>query len=162
MIADIAAGHISIKYGFRGPNYATVFSMCIICKCPCRMHIIYIRLNKADIFITGGSEAAICESGIGGFNAMHAISTRNDDPKTASRPFDKDRDGFILGEGGAALIFEELEHALNRGANIIAEVAGGGLSGDAYHMTAPHPEGLGAKNSMKYAIEDAEIKLEDN
>ena len=160
MIADIAAGHISIKYGFRGPNYATV-SACASSANALVDAYNYIRLNKADIFITGGSEAAICESGIGGFNAMHAISTRNDDPKTASRPFDKDRDGFILGEGGAALIFEELEHALNRGANIIAEVAGGGLSGDAYHMTAPHPEGLGAKNSMKYAIEDAEIKLED-
>jgi len=120
-----------------------------------------IRLGKADVFVTGGSEAAIIEGGIGGFNALHAISTRNDDPKTASRPFDKDRDGFVLGEGGCALIFEELEHALKRGAKIYAEVAGCGLSADAHHMTAPHPDGLGAKNCMKNAIDDAGLKLTD-
>jgi 3-oxoacyl-[acyl-carrier-protein] synthase II len=121
----------------------------------------YIRMGHADMFITGGSEAAITVGGIGGFNAMHAISQRNDDPKTASRPFDKDRDGFVLGEGGCALVFEELEHARARGAKIYAELAGGGLSGDAYHMTAPHPDGLGAMISMKNAIADAGLKIED-
>ena len=120
----------------------------------------YIRLGKANIIVTGGSEGAVNEAGIGGFNAMHAISTRNDDPKTASRPFDKDRDGFILGEGSGALIFEELEHAINRRAKIYAEVAGIGLSADAYHMTSPHPEGLGAKKAMKYALEDANLNIE--
>ncbi len=157
MIADITAGHISIKYGFRGPNFATV-SACASSANALVDAFNYIRLNKADIFIAGGSEAAVNEAGIGGFNAMHAISTRNDDPKTASRPFDKDRDGFVLGEGGGALVLEELEHAKRRGATIYAEVAGCGLSADAYHMTAPHPEGLGAQNSMKYALEDANME----
>lgn len=156
MIADITAGHISIKYGFRGPNFATV-SACASSANALVDAFNYIRLNKADIFIAGGSEAAINEAGIGGFNAMHAISTRNDDPKTASRPFDKDRDGFVLGEGGGALVLEELEHAKKRGATIYAEVAGCGLSADAHHMTAPHPDGLGAQNSMKYALEDANM-----
>lgn len=160
MIADIAAGHISIKYGFRGPNFATV-SACASSANSLVDAFNYIRLNKADMFVAGGSEASICEGGIGAFNAMHAISTRNDDPKTASRPFDLDRDGFVLGEGGCGLIFEELEHALKRGAKIYAEVAGGGLSADAYHMTSPHPEGLGAQKCMKYAIDDANLKLED-
>jgi 3-oxoacyl-[acyl-carrier-protein] synthase II len=160
MIADIAAGHISIKYGFRGPNFATV-SACASSANALTDAFNLIRLGKADAFVTGGSEASIVESGIGGFNALHAISTRNDDPKTASRPFDKDRDGFVLGEGGCAIIFEELEHALKRGAKIYAEVGGCGLSADAHHMTAPHPEGLGAQNCMKYAIEDAGLVKED-
>lgn len=160
MIADIASGHISIKYGFRGPNFATV-SACASSANALTDAFNLIRLGKADAFVSGGSEAAITEGGIGGFNALHAITTRNDDPKTASRPFDKDRDGFLLGEGGCAIIFEELEHALKRGAKIYAEVGGCGLSADAYHMTAPHPEGLGAQNCMKNAIEDAELTLED-
>ncbi len=160
MIADIAAGHISIKHGLRGPNFATV-SACASSANALSDAFNYIRLGKADAFVTGGSEAAITESGVGGFNAMHAISTRNDDPKTASRPFDKDRDGFVMGEGGGGLIFEELEHALARGAKIYAEVAGAGLSGDAYHMTSPHPEGLGAQLCMNAAIEDAGLKKED-
>lgn len=160
MIADIAAGHISIKYGLRGPNFATV-SACASSANALSDAFNYIRLGKADAFVTGGSEAAITESGVGGFNAMHAISTRNDDPKTASRPFDKDRDGFVMAEGGGGVIFEELEHALARGAKIYAEVAGAGLSGDAYHMTSPHPEGLGAQLCMKAAIEDAGINKED-
>ncbi len=160
MIADIAAGHISIKNGFRGPNFATV-SACASSANALADAYNYIRLGKAIAFVTGGSEAAITESGVGGFNAMHAISTRNDDPKTGSRPFDKDRDGFVMAEGGGAVIFEELEHAIARGATIYAEVAGAGLSGDAYHMTSPHPEGLGAQLCMKAAIEDAEINIED-
>jgi 3-oxoacyl-[acyl-carrier-protein] synthase II len=160
MIADIAAGHISIKFGFRGPNYATV-SACASSANSLADAYNYIRLGKADMFVTGGSEASITEGGVGGFNAMHAISTRNDDPKTGSRPFDKDRDGFVLGEGGCALIFEEYEHALRRGARIYAEVAGAGLSADAYHMTSPHPEGLGASLSMQAALEDAHMKPED-
>lgn len=160
MIADIAAGHISIKYGLRGPNYATV-SACASSANSLADAFNLIRLGKANVFITGGSEASIFESGIGGFNAMHAISTRNDDPKTASRPFDKDRDGFVLGEGGCALVFEELEHAKARGAKIYAEVAGMGLSADGHHMTAPHPEGLGAKNCMKYALQDSGLAVED-
>ncbi len=160
MIADIASGHISIKYGFRGPNFATV-SACASSANALTDAFNLIRLGKADAFVTGGSEAAVTEGGIGGFNALHAITTRNDDPKTASRPFDKDRDGFLLGEGGCALIFEELEHALARGAKIYAEVAGCGLSADAHHMTAPHPEGLGAQNCMRNAIEDAELELTD-
>jgi 3-oxoacyl-[acyl-carrier-protein] synthase II len=160
MIADIASGHISIKYGLRGPNYTTV-SACASSANSLVDAFNLIRLGKASVFVTGGSEAAITIGGIGGFNAMHAISTRNDDPKTASRPFDKDRDGFVLGEGGCSLIFEEFEHAKARGAKIYAEVAGGGLSADGHHMTAPHPEGLGAKNSMKNALEDAGIKAED-
>jgi 3-oxoacyl-[acyl-carrier-protein] synthase II len=160
MIADLAAGHISIRYGFRGPNYATV-SACASSANALVDAFNLIRLGKADVFVTGGSEAAVVEGGIGGFNAMHALSVRNDDPKTASRPFDKDRDGFVLGEGAAGMIFEELEHALNRGAHIYCEVAGGGMSADAFHMTQPHPEGLGAFNVMKNALEDAEMKPED-
>ncbi len=160
MIADIAAGHISIKNGFRGPNFATV-SACASSANALSDAYNYIRLGKAEMFVTGGSEAAISESGVGGFNAMHAISTRNDDPSTASRPFDKDRDGFVMAEGGGGVIFEELEHALARGAKIYAEVAGAGLSGDAYHMTSPHPDGYGAQLCMKAAIEDAGINYED-
>jgi len=160
MIADIAAGHISIKFGFRGPNYATV-SACASSANSLADAFNYIRLGKADMFVTGGSEASIIEGGVGGFNAMHAISTRNDDPKTGSRPFDKDRDGFVLGEGGCAIFFEEYEHAIKRGAKIYAEVAGAGLSADAYHMTSPHPEGLGASLSMQAALEDAEMNPED-
>ncbi len=160
MIADIAAGHISIKYGFRGPNFTTT-SACASSANALVDSFNLIRLGKADMFISGGSEAAVNAAGVGGFNAMHAISVRNDDPATASRPFDKDRDGFVLGEGSGALIFEELEHALKRGAKIYAEVVGGGLSADAYHMTSPHPDGLGAINVMKYALEDAGLKPED-
>ena len=160
MISDIAAGHIAIKYGFRGPNFATV-SACASSANALADAFNYIRLGKADAFVAGGSEAAITQDGVGGFNAMHAISTRNDDPATASRPFDKDRDGFVIGEGAGALIFEEREHAIARGAKIYAEVAGTGLSGDAYHMTAPHPEGYGAFLCMKAAIEDAELNIEE-
>lgn len=160
MIADIASGHISIKFGFRGPNFATV-SACASSANSIADAYNYIRLGKADLFVTGGSEAAVNVAGIGGFNAMHAISTRNDDPKTASRPFDKDRDGFVLGEGAVTLILEEYDHAIARRAKIYAEVVGAGLSADAHHMTAPHPEGLGAMNCMKNAIEDAEINKED-
>lgn len=160
MIGDIAAGYISIKYGFRGPNYATV-SACASSNNAIIDAFNYIRMGKADIFITGGSEAAINEAGVGGFNAMKALSERNDDPKTASRPFDVDRDGFLLGEGGAALILEDLEHALARGAKIYAEVAGGGMSADAYHITAPHPEGLGATNVMHAALLDAGMRPEE-
>ncbi len=156
MIADIAAGHISIKYGLRGPNYVTV-SACASSTNAIIDAYNYIRLGKADAIVTGGSEACVNEMGMGGFNALKALSTRNDSPETASRPFDLDRDGFVLGEGSGALILEEYEHAKARGAKIYAEVIGGGMSGDAYHMTAPHPEGLGAKNTMKAAIEDAEI-----
>ena len=160
MIADIAAGYISIKYGFRGPNYATVSA------CASSTHAMidafnYIKWGKANVFITGGSEASINAAGVGGFNAMHALSTRNDDPKTASRPFDKDREGFVLGEGAGALVLEELEHAKARGAKIYAEVVGGAMTADAHHITAPHPEGLGAMNVMKFAIEDAEMAPED-
>jgi len=154
MIADIAAGHISIKYGFRGPNFATI-SACASSANALIDSYSYIKLGKANVFVTGGSEATINPAGIGGFNALHALSTRNDDPATASRPFDKDRDGFVMGEGGAAIIFEELEHALARGARIYCEVAGVGMSADAHHMTAPHPEGIGAMSSMRYALEDA-------
>ncbi len=160
MIADIAAGHISIKYQFRGPNYATVSA------CASSSHALIdaynlIRLGKADIFIAGGSEHAVTEAGVGGFNSMRALSTRNDDPKTASRPFDAGRDGFVIGDGGAALILEEYEHAKKRGAKIYAEFAGGGMTADAHHITAPHPEGRGATMVMKVAIEDAELKPED-
>jgi 3-oxoacyl-[acyl-carrier-protein] synthase II len=157
MIADIASGHISIKYGFRGPNFATVSA----CASSAHAQIDafnYIRLGKADLFIAGGSEAAVTPSGIGGFNAMHAISTRNEDPKTASRPFDKDRDGFVLGEGAGAIIFEEYEHAIQRGAKIYAELVGCGLTADAHHMTAPHPDGYGAMLSMKNALLDAGVE----
>jgi 3-oxoacyl-[acyl-carrier-protein] synthase II len=157
MIADIAAGHISIRFGLMGPNFATV-SACASSANGMVDAFNYIRLGYADIFITGGSEASITPGGVGGFNSMHAISTRNDDPKTASRPFDKDRDGFVLGEGGCGLIFEELEHAIARGAKIYAEIGGGGLSGDAYHMTSPHPDGKGAAIAMVNAMKDAGIK----
>jgi len=160
MIADIAAGHISIKYGFRGPNFATV-SACASSANAIVDAFNYIRLGKANIFVAGGSEASINAAGVGGFNAMYAISTRNDDPKTASRPFDKDRDGFVLGEGGGGVILEELDHALGRGAKIYGEVVGAGLSADAYHMTSPHPEGKGAQLSMQWALEDAGIKTTD-
>ncbi len=160
MILDIAAGHISIKYGFRGVNFATVSA------CASSTHAIidafnYIRLGKAKAIITGGSEAAVCESGIGGFSAMRAMSQRNDSPETASRPFDLDRDGFVLGEGAGALVLEELEHAKARGAKIYAEVGGGGLTADAHHLTAPHPEGLGAMNVMKMTLEDAGMAATD-
>lgn len=160
MIADIAAGHISIKYGFMGPNFTTT-SACASSANSIIDAFNFIRMGKANIIVTGGSEAACNPTGMGGFNSMQALSTRNDDPKTASRPFDKDRDGFVLGEGGGALILEELEHAKARGAKIYAEVVGGGLSADAHHMTAPHPEGLGAILVMKNALEDANMKPED-
>lgn len=156
MISDIAAGHISIKYGFRGPNYGTV-AACASSTQALIDAFTYIRLGKAKVFITGGSEAAINEAGMGGFNSMHAISTRNDEFKTASRPFDATRDGFVMGEGGAALILEEMEHAVARGAKIYAEIVGGGMTADAHHLTAPHPEGLGAINVMKFALEDAHL-----
>jgi 3-oxoacyl-[acyl-carrier-protein] synthase II len=160
MISDIAAGHISMKYGFRGPNYSTVSA------CASSTHAMIdaynlIRLGKADVFVTGGSEAAINEAGVGGFNSMQALSTNNDQYQTASRPFDASRDGFVMGEGGAALIFEEYEHAKKRGAKIYCEVIGGGMTADAYHLTAPHPEGLGASNVMKLALADNNTKLED-
>ena len=159
LISDIPAGHISIKYNFKGPNFTTV-SACASSTNALIDAYNYIRLNKADFFIAGGSEACIFEPGIGGFNAMMALSTRNDNPKTASRPFDKNRDGFVMGEGGGAIILEEYQHAKQRGAKIYAEIVGGGLTADAHHITAPHPEGLGAKNVMKQAIEEsgAEIK----
>jgi len=160
MIANIAGGLISIKYNFRGPNFTTVTA------CASSSHAMIeafnlIRLGKADIIVTGGSEASANEAGIAGFNSMRAISTRNDDPKTASRPFDKDRDGFVIGEGSASLIMEDYEHAVKRGAKIYAEIAGGGMSADAYHMTAPDPEGYGASLVMKWAVEDAGLKPED-
>ena len=160
MIADISAGYISIKYGFRGPNFATV-SACASATNALVESYNYIRLGKADVMISGGSEASVVESGIGGFNALKALSERNDSPETASRPFDKDRDGFVLGEGGAALILEELEHAQKRGAYIYAELVGGGLSADAHHITAPHPDGHGATTVMKNALEDAQMQPED-
>ncbi|MBI5009496.1 MAG: beta-ketoacyl-ACP synthase II [Bacteroidia bacterium] len=160
MIGDIAAGVISIKYGFRGPNFGTV-SACASSTNSIIDAINYIRWGKADIFITGGSEACVNEPGIGGFNALQALSTRNEEFSTASRPFDKTRDGFVLGEGSGTLIVEEYEHAKARGAKIYAELVGTGLTADAYHMTAPHPEGLGARNVMKLAVEDAGIRLED-
>ena len=160
MIADIAPGLISIKYGFRGPNFATV-SACASASNAMIDALNYIRLGYADVMITGGSEAGITKAGIGGFNAMHALSKRNDDPKTASRPFDKNRDGFVLGEGAGALILESYEHAIARNANIYAELAGGGLSADAHHMTAPHPEGLGAIKVMENCLKDANLKPTD-
>ena len=160
MISDIAAGVISIKYGFRGPNFTTV-SACASSSNAIIDSFNYIRLGKADIIITGGSEASVNEAGVGGFNAIKALSTRNDSPEKASRPFDKDRDGFVLGEGAGTLILEEYEHALKRGAKIYAEVIGGGLSADAHHITAPHPEGLGAKKVMQNALEDAQMKPEE-
>ncbi len=160
MIIDIAAGHISMKYGFRGPNYGTV-SACASANHAFIDAMNMIRWGKADVIVAGGSEAAITEAGIGGFNAMQALSTRNDDPATASRPFDTGRDGFVMGEGAGALIFEEYEHAVARGAKIYAEVVGGGMSADAYHLTSPHPNGMGACKSMQNAIEDAGLKPED-
>lgn len=160
MIADIAPGLISIKYGFRGPNFATV-SACASASNAIIDALNYIRLGYADVMITGGSEAGVTKAGIGGFNAMHALSKRNDDPKTASRPFDKNRDGFVLGEGAGALILESYEHAIARNATIYAEIAGGGLSADAHHMTAPHPEGLGAIKVMENCLKDANLKPTD-
>lgn len=160
MILDIAAGQISIRHGYRGPNYAVV-SACASSTNGLISALDCIRLGKADAIVAGGSEASVTEAGIGGFNALKALSQRNDDPKTASRPFDLDRDGFVLGEGAAAIILEEYEHAVNRGAKIYAEVAGSGMSADAYHITAPHPEGLGARNVMKNALEDSNMGLGD-
>jgi 3-oxoacyl-[acyl-carrier-protein] synthase II len=160
MILDIAAGHISMKYGFRGPNYAVV-SACASSTNAVIDAFDTIRLGKADIIVTGGSEAVVSAAGVGGFNAMKALSERNDDPKSASRPFDKDRDGFVMGEGSGCIILESLEHALARGAKIYCEIAGGGATADAHHITAPHPEGLGAQNVMKVALKDAGMKPED-
>lgn len=160
MIADIAPGMISIKHGFRGPNFTTV-SACASGTNAIIDSFNYIRLGMADLFLTGGSEAAVTESGVGGFNALKALSERNDSPETASRPFDKDRNGFVLGEGGASLVLEEYEHAKARGAKIYAEMIGCGMSADAYHMTAPHPEGIGATNVMLNALKDANIPLTD-
>lgn len=160
MISDMAAGHISMKYGWRGPNFGTVSA------CASSTHAIatafdFIRLGKAEMFITGGSEAAVNEAGVGGFNAMQAISTRNDDPATASRPFDKDRDGFVIGEGAGALVLEEYEHAVKRGAKIYCELAGSGMTADAYHMTAPDPEGKGAEKVMINALKDGNIRPDE-
>ena len=160
MIPDIAAGLISIKYGFHGPNFATV-SACASSANAIIDGLNYIRMGYSDIIVAGGSEAPITISGIAGFNAMHALSTRNDDPLTASRPFDRDRDGFVLGEGGGALILEEYEHAKDRGAKIYAEVVGFGLSSDAYHMTAPHPDGKGAIKVMKHCLDDAKLNASE-
>jgi 3-oxoacyl-[acyl-carrier-protein] synthase II len=160
MIPDLSAGHISIKYGFRGPNYVTV-SACASSTNALYDAFTFLRLGKADIIVSGGSEAAVCEAGVGGFNALKALSERNDSPETASRPYDKDRDGFVLGEGAGAVILEEYEHAKKRGAKIYAEVIGGGMSSDAYHITAPHPEGAGIIQVMYNAMEDAGIKPED-
>ncbi|MEP7228907.1 MAG: beta-ketoacyl-ACP synthase II [Ginsengibacter sp.] len=160
MILDIAAGQISMRYGFRGPNFA------VVSACASSTNAIIdaydnIRLDKADIILTGGSEAVICEAGVGGFNAMKALSERNDDPKTASRPFDKERDGFVMGEAAGILVLEELEHAIARGAKIYCEIAGGGATADAHHITAPHPDGLGAKKVMHVALKDAGMNPED-
>lgn len=160
MIADIASGHVSMEYGYHGPNYGLV-SACASSNNALIDAFNYIRLGKADAFVTGGAEAAIYPAGVGGFNSMHALSTRNDSPETASRPFSKSRDGFVMGEGAAILVLEELEHAKARGAKIYAEVVGGGMSGDAYHLTATHPEGLGAILSMQMALDDAGMKPED-
>jgi len=160
MIPDLSAGHISIKYGFRGPNFVTV-SACASSTNAIYDAFTYLRLGKADIIVTGGSEAAVCEAGVGGFNALRALSERNDSPETASRPYDKDRDGFVLGEGAGALILEEYEHAKKRGAKIYGEVLGGGMSADAYHITAPHPDGAGIIQVMYNALEDASISASD-
>jgi 3-oxoacyl-[acyl-carrier-protein] synthase II len=160
MILDIAAGQISMRHGFRGPNFAVV-SACASSTNAIMDAFNLIRLNKADIIITGGAESVISEAGVGGFNAMKALSERNDDPKSASRPYDKERDGFVMGEGSGVLVVEELEHALRRGAKIYCEIAGCGATADAHHITAPHPEGLGAKNVMNVALEDAGMKAED-
>ena len=160
MISDICSGHISIRFGFMGPNYTAVSA------CASSTHALidafnYIRLNKADVIVSGGSEATVVELGVGGFNALQALSTRNDSPETASRPFDKDRDGFVLGEGAGCIVLEEYEHAVKRGAKIYAELVGGGMTADAHHITAPHPEGLGALNAMKLTLEDAEMQPSD-
>jgi 3-oxoacyl-[acyl-carrier-protein] synthase II len=160
MIPDLSAGHISIKYGFRGPNYVTV-SACASSTNALYDAFTYLRLGKADIIVSGGSEAAVCEAGVGGFNALRALSERNDSPQTASRPYDKDRDGFVLGEGAGALILEEYEHAKKRGAKIYGEIIGGGMSSDAYHITAPHPDGSGIIQVMYNALEEAGIKPEE-
>ena len=160
MISDIAAGHISMRHGYRGPNFCTV-SACASGTNAMIDAFNYIRLGKADVMVTGGSEAAVTEGGIGGFNALKALSTRNDEPAKASRPFDSTRDGFVLGEGGGAIILEEYEHAVARGATIYCEMVGGGMSADAHHITAPHPEGLGALNVMKSALDDAGMKPEE-
>jgi 3-oxoacyl-[acyl-carrier-protein] synthase II len=160
MILDIAAGHISMRHGFRGPNFAVV-SACASSTNAIMEAFNLIRLGKADVILAGGAESVISEAGVGGFNAMKALSERNDDPKTASRPYDKDRDGFVMGEGAGALILEDLEHALKRGAKIYAEIAGTGATADAHHITAPHPEGLGAKNVMLAALEDAGMTPSD-
>src|SRR6186713_690009 len=160
MILDIAAGQISIRHGFRGPNYAVV-SACASSTNAVIDAFDNIRLGRADIIISGGSEAVISAAGVGGFNAMKALSERNDDYATASRPFDKDRDGFVVGEGAGVIILESLEHALARGAKIYCEIAGGGATADAHHITAPHPEGLGAQNVMKSALKDANLNPED-
>ena len=160
MIADICAGHISIKYDLRGPNFCTV-SACASSANAIADAFMYIKTGKADVIVCGGSEAAVSHAGLGGFSSMHAISQRNDDPATASRPFDKDRDGFVLGEGAGALILESYEHAIARGAKIYAEICGAGLTADAHHMTAPHPEGRGALNAMKEAMREAGLALED-
>jgi 3-oxoacyl-[acyl-carrier-protein] synthase II len=157
MIPDLSAGHISIKYGFRGPNFVTV-SACASSTNAIYDAFTYIRLGKADVIVSGGSEAAVCEAGVGGFNAMKALSERNDSPETASRPYDQNRDGFVLGEGAGSLILEEYEHAKKRGAKIYAEIIGGGMSADAYHITAPHPEGAGITKVMENALEEAGIK----
>jgi len=159
MIPDLSAGHISIKYGFRGPNFVTV-SACASSTNAIYDAFTYLRLGKADIIVSGGSEAAVCEAGVGGFNAMRALSERNDSPETASRPYDQDRDGFVLGEGAGALILEEYEHAKKRGAKIYGEVLGGGMTADAYHITAPHPEGAGITRVMYNAMEEANITSE--
>ena len=160
MISDIAAGYISMKYGFMGPNFCTV-SACASSNHAIILATDQIRMGRADLMITGGSESAVNQPGVGGFNSMQALSTRNDDPQHASRPFDKDRDGFVIGEGAGALILEEYEHAKARGAKIYCEVVGGGASADAYHFTAPHPEGKGAMKAMRDAIKDAGIAPED-
>lgn len=160
MILDIAAGQISMRYGFRGPNFAVV-SACASSTNGIIVAFDNIRLGRANIILAGGSEAVICEAGVGGFNAMRALSERNDDPSTASRPFDKNRDGFVMGEGAGMLVMESLDHALARGAKIYCEIAGGGATADAHHITAPHPEGLGAKNVMHVALIDAGMKPED-
>ncbi len=160
MIADIAAGHISMKYGFMGPNFCTV-SACASSNHAMIIAADQIRAGRADIMVTGGSEASVNEPGVGGFNSMQALSTRNDDPATASRPYDTDRDGFVIGEGAGGLILEEYEHALARGARIYAEIGGGGMSGDAHHLTAPHPEGSGAKKAMLDAIEEAGVSIDE-
>lgn len=160
MIADIASGHISMEYGYHGPNYGVV-SACASSNNAIIDAFNLIRLGKADVMLTGGAEAAIYPAGVGGFNSMHALSTRNESPETASRPFSKSRDGFVMGEGSAVLVLEELEHALARGAKIYAEIAGGGMSADAYHITATHPEGLGAILSMQMALDDAGLKTSD-